>query len=209
MTMFDPAPLVIAIWAFAASNSSRAERFSSSVEYHPPTKLNPNAASLSFNPAPSLGSLWPFSMPTTPASLASLRHVSSGVSPPISCRSSLVQPIGLAPRRMLISVSDPLQLQRVFVSASGRANLRPFGDRRHSDIPPEAARIGRANGIGVDDDDLRRLSGARRFERRFKLRNRPDLYCFRPERARMHRKINLRQRRVPGVTEEVVERRAA
>ncbi len=85
MTMFAPAPLVIAICVFAASNSSRAERLSNSVEYQPPTKTMPNEASFALRAtAPSRGNLWPNSMPSTPASLASLRHVSSGVEPPIS-----------------------------------------------------------------------------------------------------------------------------
>src|SRR5208282_3279268 len=139
----------------AASNSSRAERFRSSVEYQPPTNAMPYSASLSFSAFPSDGSLWPNSMPWTPASFASARHVSSGVSPPISCKSSLVQPIGLAPMRMLMSVSNALQLQRVLVAAARGADLRPLGNRRHGDIPPEAAGVGRPQWIGVDDDDLR------------------------------------------------------
>src|SRR5271165_1618899 len=152
MTTRAPAPLVIAICALAASNSSRAERLSNSVEYQPPTKSIPNEASFAFSAAPSLGILWPFSMPSIPASLASSRQVSSGVSPPISCRSSLVQPIGLAPMRMAISVSDPLQLLCVLVSAPRGADLRPPRHRRHGDVPPEAAGVGRSHRIGFDDN---------------------------------------------------------
>src|SRR5260370_25974563 len=46
-------------------------------------------------------------MPENPARRASARQVSSGVSPPNSGRSSLLQPIGLTPRRTDIDRSSP------------------------------------------------------------------------------------------------------
>src|SRR6201999_1199627 len=108
-----------------------AERLRSSAEYQPPTNVKPNSASLSFSAAPSVGILWPFSMPTTPASFACARQVSSGVSPPTAWRSSLVQPIGLAPMRMLISVSNPLQRLRLLVSTARGVDLPALRDLRH------------------------------------------------------------------------------
>src|SRR3984893_18413175 len=144
ITMSVPAPLVIAICDFAALNSSRAERLRNSVEYQPPTKVRPNSASFSFSAAPSLGSLWPFSIPTTPTRFASARQVSSGVSPPISCKSAFVQPIGVGPRRMLISASALLQPRGLLVAAPRRVDLLPLGDRRHGDVPPKAASVGRS-----------------------------------------------------------------
>src|SRR5271167_443861 len=164
ITMSAPAPLVMAICSLAASNSSLAERRRSSVEYQPPTKESPNSASLPLRAAPSLGILWPFSMPATPASLASARQVSSGVSPPISCRSSLLQPMGLAPMRMLMSVSNALAFQRSFVVPASGADFRAGRDCRHGYVPPEAAGVGRADGIGVDDDDLGGFRRTRRLE---------------------------------------------
>src|SRR5271170_6539914 len=135
MRMPAPAPLVIAIWAWAASNSSRADRNSSSVEYQPPTKTRPNSASLALSAAPSFGILLPFSMPSKPASLASARQVSSGVSPPISCKSSLDQPIGLAPRRIAISIPYALVGQRRLVGLARGDDALALRDRRHGDIP--------------------------------------------------------------------------
>src|SRR5271170_4784871 len=209
MTILAPAPLVIAICALAASNSSRAERLSNSVEYQPATKSMPNEASLPFRAAPSVGILWPFSIPSIEASLASSRHFSSGVSPPISCRSSLVQPIGLAPMRMVISVSNPLQLLRVLVSAPRGADLLPLGDRRYGDVPPEAAGVGRADRVGVNDDHLGRIGRPRLFERRLELGDRIGLNRFRPQRARMGDEVDRGQRLMPRVAQEIVERRAA
>src|ERR1700722_5146626 len=208
MTTSDPAPLVMAICDFAALNSSRAERLSNSAEYQPPTKLRPNSASLSLSAVPSLGILWPFSIPTTPASFAWARQVSSGVSPPTSCKSSLVQPIGLAPMRMLISVSNPLQRLGLLIAAARGVDFLPLGNLRHGDVPPEAARVRRSHRVGVDDNHLGRLCGARISERRLKVRDRLDLHRFRPKSARVGDEVDLRHRLMAYVTQKVVERRA-
>ena len=61
----------------------------------------PYSASLAFSAGAVLGNLLPFSMPSRPMSRASLRHCSSGMSPPISTMSSLDQQIGLAPIRII------------------------------------------------------------------------------------------------------------
>src|ERR1700733_5432712 len=170
MRMSAPAPLVIVIWAWAASNSSRADRSSSSVEYQPPTKTRPNSASLALSAAPSFGILLPFSMPSKPASLASARQVSSGVSPPISFKSSLDQPIGLAPSRIVIaSISHALGRQRFLVFVSGLDDLGPGRSRGHRDVPPGAAGVGRIDRIGVEHDGLRRRGRSRRLARGFEF----------------------------------------
>ena len=62
----------------------------------------PKGASAFFNASGSRGNLLPSSMPSKPASLASARQTSSGVSPPSSGMSSLDQPMGLAPMRIVM-----------------------------------------------------------------------------------------------------------
>ncbi len=71
--------------AAGAFISASASRSSSSAEYQPETQAKPQGL-----PAPpsarsgSRGNLWPSSMPSKPAALASARQASSGVSPPSS-----------------------------------------------------------------------------------------------------------------------------
>ena len=200
----------MAICAFAASNSSRAERLSNSVEYQPPTKARPNSASLSFSAAPSLGSLWPFSMPTTPASLASARQVSSGVSPPISCRSSFVQPIGLAPMRMLMASLRPAAASAPPRSRGARrrprrarrppAPRRPTRSRRRRSTPAGSVSI---TITWVDFAARAALNAASSSAIDV------DLHRLRAERARVGDEVDLRQRLVPRVAQQIVERRAA
>src|SRR5690606_8253627 len=76
-------------------------RISSSVEYHPDTSSCPCAPSTPRNAWASRGNLFPNSIPENPASRASARHTSNGVSPPISIMSSLDHPIGFAPIRII------------------------------------------------------------------------------------------------------------
>src|SRR5271155_5039422 len=186
MRMPAPAPLVIAMWAWAASNSSRADRSSSSVEYQPPTNTRPNSASLALSAAPSFGILLPFSMPAKPASLASARQVSSGVPPPISSRSSLDQPIGLAPSRIvMVSISYALGPQRFLVFASGLDDLGPRRSRGHRDVPPGAARVRRIDRIGVEDDGSSRRRRPRGLERGFQFGDRGVLDRVGAQRARV------------------------
>ncbi len=66
------------------------------------TQAMPKGASAFFSASGSRGNLLPSSMPSKPASLASARHTSSGVSPPSSSMSSLDQPMGLAPIRIVM-----------------------------------------------------------------------------------------------------------
>ena len=147
MTTSVPAPLVIAICDFAASNSSRAERLSNSAEYQPPTKIRPNSAELvlqrravaraSCGPSPCRRR--PPPSPRRGRSRAACRRRSPA-------RSSLVQPIGLAPMRMLIGQSPTrCSFLRLLVVAARGVDLLPLGDRRHRDVPPEAAGVGRSD----------------------------------------------------------------
>src|SRR5215213_6263207 len=167
-------------WARSAVISSSAERVRSCAEYQPDTQARPNGASAALRAAASRGNLWPSSMPSKPASLASARHVSSGVSPPSSRRSSFDQPMGFAPIRIIRAFSsvscfvggrrrsppprelvDALQGQRLFVLAPRRLDFVPRRNLRYGHVPPMPARIGRCEGIGVDDDDAGAVGGSR------------------------------------------------
>src|SRR5271163_1258841 len=202
MRMSAPAPFVISTCARAASNSSSAERSSSSVEYQPPTNTRPNSASLAFSAAPPSGILLPFSMPSKPASLASARQVSSDVSPPISFRSSLDQPIGLAPSRIVIaSISHALGRQRFLVFASRLIDFGPRRGRGHRDVPPGAARVRRIYRIGVEDDDSSRRRRPRGLERGFQFGDRGGLDSMGAQRARVSDEIDLGQNLVTRVAQ--------
>ena len=110
--------------------------------------------------------------PRKPASLASARQVSSGVSPPSSGRSSFDQPMGLAPMRIVMSrsfciasVVDALRVERVLVGLPRGPHLRALGDFRHRHVPPMPAGVGRGERIGVDDDDASCASALRASRR--------------------------------------------
>jgi len=90
--------------ACAAANSASASRSSRKVEYQPEMNTSPYSASLAFNSGAVLGILLPFSIPSRPISRASLRHCSSGMSPPISIMSSFDQQMGLAPMRIILGL---------------------------------------------------------------------------------------------------------
>ena len=88
----------------ARASFSAARSFSSTrPEYQPDTSFRSCAASTSFSSRGVFGNFPPVSVPEKPASRLSDRHTSSGVSPPSSGRSSLVQAIGAMPRRAFIS----------------------------------------------------------------------------------------------------------
>ncbi len=154
--------------------------------------------------------MWPFSMPTTPAFLASARQVSSGVSPPISCRSSLLQPIGLAPMRMLMSVSNALAFQRLLVIPAGGPDFRPVRHGRDGDVPPEAARVGRSR-----SDRCRSRSPGSSSPARAALNAASSsaieatLTASAPIERAWAAKSTSGSDLVPRVLEEIVERRAA
>src|SRR6516162_975298 len=90
-----------------AANSSLTDRSRSRPLYHPEISASPNRSRIGRNTAGSRGNLWPSSIPSYPARRASARQVSSGVSPPNSGKSSLLQPIGLMPRRTGIGHGSP------------------------------------------------------------------------------------------------------
>ena len=90
--------------ALSSSKCGRIAAISSSTDWvrtsplcQPETSSSPWRPSTACMDATSLGNLPPFSMPVNPAAAASFRQVSSGVSPPSSGMSSLLQAIGLVP----------------------------------------------------------------------------------------------------------------
>ena len=145
-----------------AAISSSASRRRSSAEYQPEMQARPNGASAAFSACGSRGNLWPSSMPSKPASRASARQVSSGVSPPSlahdrrstsrsgwrrcgsACQSSFDQ-----------SICAALRARVDIIRARAASHLGALGDLGHRHVPPMAAGIGRGQRIGVDHDDAR------------------------------------------------------
>src|SRR5205814_384118 len=80
--------------------------------YQPEISDNPCRSRIDPNTAASRGNLLPSSIPSNPARRASERQVSRGVSPPNSGISSLLQPIGLMPRRTGIDYGSPCSVAR-------------------------------------------------------------------------------------------------
>src|SRR5919107_3626386 len=92
-------------WGCMALISSSTVRVRSSALYQPETNSSPNSPSFALSASGCLGNLLPISVPVKPASRVSRRQVSSGVSPPSSGRSSLLQAIGLVPSLTVIAAS--------------------------------------------------------------------------------------------------------
>ena len=139
-----------------ASNSSRAERRSSSVEYQPPTNDQAELGELGFQRGAVVGQL-----------VALLHALEAGL-------------LGFGEAGLQRRVAADFLADRRWTSRSGwrrgesslpqspnalglpaplrmfRARRRPRRARRrgHRDVPPGAARVGRGDRVGVDDDHL-------------------------------------------------------
>ena len=87
-------------WSSMRTISSSTLSSSNSPENQPDTSCSPWPSRIGLRTAGSIGNLTPVSVPEKPAARVSARHTSSGVSPPSSGRSLLVQAIGAMARRM-------------------------------------------------------------------------------------------------------------
>ena len=103
--------------------------------------------------------------------------------PPISSMSSLDQPMGLAPMRIMCglrwqatcaprcrSVADLLKSERFFVGCACVVHLVPLAHLGHRHVPPVAAGLRGLERIGVDDDDGGAVVGLCAPRERFRVR---------------------------------------
>src|SRR3954468_20953921 len=176
-----------------AAISSSTERVRRSPLCQPETSCSPYLATAACTAAASLGNLPPFSMPLNPASAASRRQVSSGVSPPSSGMSSLLQAIGLVPIRTVpigpLPLTRRLRGPRLLVALARLAHLRPLRDLGHRHVPPGAARLGRRHRVGIDHHHIGPLGRLGTLKRQLEVANAADLLRDCPHAARVRREV--------------------
>src|SRR5882757_1465672 len=175
-----------------AAISSRAVRVSRLALYQPPTSSSWNRASRALNVSGSRGNFPPSSMPVKPMSRASANTRSSGVSPPSSGMSSLIQAMGLTPKRILTSVSCAF-LELIDIGLSCGPHLGAGGDFGDGDVPPSASRFGRVRGVGLYHDDMSPIGELRSSERLFQFHDGRDFFSDRAQARGMRREIDFRR----------------
>src|SRR4051812_21499088 len=184
-----------------AATSCSTVRFRSSPLYQPQTNSSPYLPSTALSAAGSFGNLLPFSMPVKPASRASARQVSSGVSPPSSGMSSLLQAIGLVPIRTVpigpLPLPRRLRGPRLLVALARLTPLRPLRDLGHRHVPPGAARLGRRHRVGVDHHHIGSVGRLGTLKRQLEVADAADLLRDRPHAARVRREVD------PGIVDTV------
>src|SRR5262245_44207378 len=111
------------------------------------------------------------------------------MSSPSVSRSSLVQPMGLTPIRIVTLASAMLATPRLVVRLPGGADLGPGRDLGDRNVPPGSAPGERPRGVGFDDHDGGAVCPAGPIERALEVGDRLHLLGVRAEAPRVRSEI--------------------